>query len=99
MASSAPPAQGIRRWYHCAALSFANVGIERTLAIYCSSVAFGSEVRMKKTLRNDADFRTATLMVCSGEADRPCQDGSRDHDRSCRQAQRHQALACIGSIP
>src|ERR1700689_3503900 len=38
-----------RSSYTDAAPSFANFGIERTLANYSSSVAFGSEVRMKRS--------------------------------------------------
>src|SRR3954468_3117302 len=50
-----------RSSHHCAAHSFANVGIKGTLAIYDSSAVFGFEVPTRTRCYNDKNFKSTAL--------------------------------------
>src|SRR6476619_8575791 len=67
-----------RSSHHCAAHSFANFGIKRTLAIYDSSAVFGFEVPKQTRGYNDRNFKSTALDWRTG-IDRP---GRRIHGGS-----------------
>src|SRR4051812_45091270 len=50
-----------RSSHHCAAHSFANFGIEGTLAVYDSSAVFGFEVPTQTRGYNDRNFKSTAL--------------------------------------
>src|SRR3979411_1342364 len=54
-----------RSSHHCAAHSFANFGIQGTLAIYDSSAVFGFEVPAQTRGYNDRNFKSTALGAAS----------------------------------
>src|SRR3954467_9889805 len=60
-----------RSSHHCAAHSFANFGIKRTLAIYDSSAVFGFEVPTQTRGHNDENFKSTALAPSEQPLDVP----------------------------